>query len=392
MASLDYSFFPMGMITYPEDTIWGQYKHYLRDRGNIQYGASLITEAMGNATSQITNSLQDVEHSIKKMDNSLHMINASIQFQTKQLTAAINEVGNKICAGLDNVSKELVGFNRRADMMIEQQRMSNLLLQNIVELLKIPNSEKERQQAITNGIRFLANASINPELYGDALEEFLKAESFQKQDYFVLHRIGCIYLYSEDNLAPDKAMDYFARAAKYAKVESDPNAVRMANLLTNSVNATYSQTISNTNSILHIAANSYEKAAFAAYVVNNLQKAIEYQELSNALQQTPQGLFLLSKYQAHENNMEASLPLLTQAVESEPKLASGIFQEVDMMVQPDIVNYIDQKNKEVNAGLEDIMHYLEGKMNTSELEKAYKEGSFAVRTNTLKRYRRRLKL
>ena len=277
-------------------------------------------------------------------------------------------------------------------MMIEQQRMSNLLLQNIVELLKIPNSEKERQQAITNGIRFLANASINPELFNDALEEFLKAESFQKQDYFVLHRIGCIYLYSEDNLAPDKAMEYFARAAKYAKVESDPNAVRMANLLTNNVNTAYSQTVSNQNSILRLAADSFEKAAFAAYVADNLPKAIEYQESANALQEMPQGVFLLSKYQAHENNMEVSLPLLAKAVESEPKLASGIFQEVDMMVQPDIVNYIDQKDKEINAGLEDILHYLEGKMNTSELEKAYGEGSFATRFNTLKRYKRRLKI
>ncbi len=267
-----------------------------------------------------------------------------------------------------------------------------MLLQNIVELLKIPNSEKERQQAITNGIRFLANASINPELFNDALEEFLKAESFQKQDYFVLHRIGCIYLYSEDNLAPDKAMEYFARSAKYAKVESDPNAVRMANLLTNNVNTAYSQTVGNQNSILRLAADSFEKAAFAAYVANDISKAIEYQESANALQETPQGVFLLSKYQAHENNMEVSLPLLAKAVESEPKLASGIFQEVDMMVQPDIVNYIDQKDKEINAGLEDIMHYLEGKMNTRELEKAYKEGSFATRFNTLKRYKRRLKL
>lgn len=378
MAALDYSFFPTGWIKYPEERTWDRYKHYIRDKTLVQYGASLISESIERSTGQITSSLRD--------------INQSIQEQTAHLTATINIVGSRICARLDNISHELSSLNRRADMMIEQQRMSNLLLHNIVELLKIPNSEKERQQAITNGIRFLANASINPELFSDALEEFLKAESYQKQDYFVLHRIGCIYLYSEGNLAPDKAMDYFARAAKYAKVESDPNAVRMANLLTNSVNTAYSQIMGNQNSILSLAADSYEKAAFAAYVANDLQKAIEYQESSNALKETPQGLFFLSKYQAHENNIEASLPLLTQAVESEPKLAGGIFQEVDMMVQPEIVNYIEQKDKEINAGLEDILHYLDGKMNTNELEKAYKEGSFAARYNTLKRYKRRLKL
>ena len=193
MSSLDYSFFPTGWIKYPEDSTWGRYKHYLRDKSLVNYGVSLITESMG------------------------------------KLGDKIESVGNNICAGLSDISKELSALNRRADILIEQQRMTNLLLQNVVELLKIPNSEKERQQAITNGIRFLANASINPELFKDALEEFLKAENYQKQDYFVLHRIGCIYLYSEEDLAPDKAMDYFVRSAKYAKVESDPNAVRMAN-------------------------------------------------------------------------------------------------------------------------------------------------------------------
>ena len=391
MASLDYSFFPAGMMIYPEDTNWGRFKHYLRDRGNIQYGASLIAETMGNATSQITNSLQDVEHSIKQMDNSLHMINASIHFHTKQITATINNIGNRICASMDNVFKELEGLNRRADMMVEQQRMTNLLLQNIAELLKIPNSEKERQQAITNGIHFLANANINPEMYSDALEEFLKAENYQKQDYFVLHRIGCIYLYSEEHLDPVKAFDYFSRAAKYAKVESDPNAVRMANLLTNSINTAYTQTIGNTNSILLLAADSYEKAAFAAYVANDLPKAIDCQQKSNALQTTPQGTFFLSKYQAHENNMDVSLPLLQQSVDENPNMAAAVFQEVDMMVRPEIVQYLDNKDTEIKSGLEELVHVLKGQMSTKALENELTNGTFASRYRTLKRYRRRLK-
>lgn len=355
MSSLDFSFLPTGWIKYPEDSTWGRYKHYLRDKTIVQYGASLVKDSIND------------------------------------LGNRIESVGANICAGLSNIHQDLAALNRRADIMIEQQRMTNLLLQNIAELLKIPNSEKERQQAITNGIRFLANASINPEMYSDALEEFLKAESFQKQDYFVLHRIGCIYLYSEEHIDPVKAFDYFSRAAKYAKVESDPNAVRMANLLTNSINTAYTQTIGNANSILLLAADSYEKAAFAAYVANDLPKAIECQQRSNDLQNTPQGTFFLSKYQAHENDMEASLPLLEQAIEGNPNMAVAVFQEVDMMVRPEIVQYVDNKDSEIKSGLEEFVHNLKGQMSTEALENELVNGTFASRYRTLKRYRRRLK-
>lgn len=370
MASLDYSFFPTGWIKYPEEKTWDRYKHYVRDKSLVQYGASLINTSIDNAAGKVVGAIGNM---------------------TSQLTNAIQSVGESVCSRLDDIGKELSSLNRRADMMIEQQRMSNLLLQNIVELLKIPNSEKERQQAITNGIRFLANARINPELFNDALEEFLKAESFQKQDYFVLHRIGCIYLYSEEHIDPIKAFDYFSRAAKYAKVESDPNAVRMANLLTDSVNTVYTQTMSNTNSILLLAANSYEKAAFAAYVADDLPRAIECQQKSNELQNTPQGTFFLSKYQAHENNMEASLPLLEQAVESNPNMAAAVFQEVDMMVRPEIVQYVDNKDITIKSELEEIVHDLKGKMSTEALENELTNGTFASRYRTLKRYKRRLK-
>jgi len=371
MSAVDYSFFPMGWVKYPEEKSWDRYKHYLRDKTLVQYGASLINTSIERASGRIEK---------------------SIETMTSELSGVIQTVGENICSHLADIHQDLSALNRRADMMIEQQRMTNLLLQNIADLLKIPNSEKERQQAITNGIRFLANASINTELYSDALEEFLKAESYQKQDYFVLHRIGCIYLYSEEHMDPIKAFDYFSRAAKYAKVESDPNAVRMANLLTNPINGAYTQTAGNTNSIQLLAADSYEKAAFAAYVNNDLPKAIDSQQKSNDLQNTPQGAFFLSKYQAHENNMEASLPLLEQAVEGNPNMAAAVFQEVDMMIRPEIVQYVGDKDTEVKFGLEELVRNLKGQMSTDALENELSNGTFASRYRTLKRYRRKLKL
>lgn len=366
MAAIDYSFFPTGWVKYPEDKTWDRYKHYLRDKSLVRYGASLLDESIKNAAGSIVSSVNT-------------------------LSDTVAAVGDRICAGLQDINNSMKALNRRTDIIIEHQRMTNLMLQNIIDLLKIPDSEKERQQSITNGIRFLANANINPSLYNDALDEFIKAERLQRQDFFVLHRIGCIYLYSEENLDPEKAHDYFTRAAKYAKVESNPNAIRMANLLTNPINHTYTQTISDVSSVHLLAADSLEKAAFAAYVANDLTKAIECQQQANELHESPNGLFLLSKYQSHEGNLEISIPLLQQAINSDANMATAVFQEVDMMVRQDIVDFLDRTDKEVNEGLEELLSFLKGRMNTDELYTIANRGTFVQRMNALKRYRRRLK-
>jgi hypothetical protein len=109
---------------------------------------------------------------------------------------------------LDHIDSQLSFVNRKLDIQIEQQRISNFILQNIAELLRVPDSEKERQHNIELGMKFYINAKNDPDLFVDALEEFLQAEAMMKQDYFVLHRIGCIYLYVEKFVDPSKARDY----------------------------------------------------------------------------------------------------------------------------------------------------------------------------------------
>ena len=189
---------------------------------------------------------------------------------SKEQIKAINQLGQAIGRGMNVLSNQMedinetLGFlNRNLDVQIEQQKLSNLLLQNIAELLRVPDSEKERQHSIELGVKFFVNASKDEDLYSDALDELLKAETLMKQDYFVLHRIGCIYLHVEKYLDPEKALEYFLRAAKYASVESDSNAARLANILTNNFNTVNTELYSSEKQIGLLAADSFEKAAFA---------------------------------------------------------------------------------------------------------------------------------
>jgi uncharacterized tellurite resistance protein B-like protein len=242
---------------------------------------------------------------------------------------------------LSSVQTGLEFLNRNMDMLVEQQRLSNVLLQNIAELLRVPNSEKERQHSIELGIKFFVNASKDPDLYDDALEMLLKAESLMKQDYFVLHRIGCIYLYVTKHLDPAKAIDYFSRAGKYASVESDPKALRLASVLTASRNAAGSTLKQSPDGIRVLAADAYEKAAFAAYILDKHEQAVGLQQKALAMNPSPQNSFTLAKYQVRHGAVNDAVVSLRDALNRGPLLLGAVFREIDLLNEPSVLALVD---------------------------------------------------
>jgi hypothetical protein len=303
--------------------LFESYLDYSRDTSLVKYGA----ETVGNYINQAS----------------------------KEQVYAINQLGQDIGRGMNvlsnqmsDINETLVFLNRNMDVQIEQQKLSNLLLQNISELLRVPDSEKERQHSIELGIKFFVNASKDVDLYADALEELLKAESLMKQDYFVLHRIGCIYLYVEKYINPEKALEYLLRAAKYASVESDSNAARLANVLTNNFNTVNTELNNSEKQIGLLAADSYEKAAFAAYILGQFSDAVNYQLKAFKLNNISQNRFLLAKYQVRNSEISEGVKNLNDCVDTEPIYAVASFKEIDLINEPEVLNLISNKNKEID--------------------------------------------
>ena len=395
---------------------------------------------------------------------------------SKQQVHAINKLGQAVGRGMNVLSNQMTDvndtlsfLNRNMDIQVEQQKLSNLLLQKIAELLRVPDSEKERQHSIELGIKFFVNAIKDPDLYADALEELLKAESLMKQDYFVLHRIGCIYLHVNKYINPEKALDYFLRAAKYASVESDPEAMRLVNALTgkltlykligyendlnNHIQLT-EETLSNAlklkasnpeahrktliqqnktkewfdeinkdletgieslkkwrinllnlnkngmsekeakdNSLIllaslnikseiipfieqsdeidiseiqFLAAGSYEKAAFAAYVLGRFEDAVNYQAKALKFDTDPQNRFLLSKYQVRNSNIQDAIVNLSECIDQLPTLAIAAFKEIDLINEPEVIKLITEKNDAIDNKIKQLA----GKWKTVESTKA----------------------
>lgn len=315
-----------------------------------------------NENSNLFDSYLDYSKDVSLAKYSADTVGKYINQASKQQVQAINQLGQAIGRGMNvlsnqmsDINETLVFLNRNMDVQIEQQKLSNLLLQNIAELLRVPDSEKERQHSIELGVKFFVNAAKDSDLYADSLEELLKAETLMKQDYFVLHRIGCIYLYVEKYIDPNKAIEYFLRAAKYASVESDKNAARLANVLTNNFNTVNSELNNSEEKIGLLVADSYDKAAFAAYVLGRFEDAVNLQLKAVKYNNVPHNRFLLAKYQIRNNQISEAVNNLNISIDKEPIFAIAIFKEIDFINEKEVLILINEKNNLIDSKIKDLI-------------------------------------
>ena len=312
-----------------DSNLFDSYLDYVKDVSLVKYGADTVGKYISLASQE---QVQAINHLGQAIGRGMNVLN------------------NK----MEDINQTLVFLNRNTDIQIEQQRLSNLLLQNIAELLRVPDSEKERQHSIELGVKFFVNASKDADLFTDSLEEFLKAEALMKQDYFVLHRLGCIYLYVEKYLNPEKALDYFHRAGKYASVESDSGATRLLNAL----NKNFNTINSNLNSEVQIgllAADSYEKASFSAYILGKFADAVNYQTKALKLKDTNQNRFLLAKYQVRNGEVSEAVKNLSKCIDDEPVYLLACFKEIDFCNEPEVGRLILEKNSKIDGKINSLI-------------------------------------
>lgn len=266
-------------------------------------------------------------------------ISDSISESTREIVGSLDEsfnvVTNVLGTGFSGISSNLDNINSSIENLtfstenlalmldwrlseeINQQRISNLLLGNVALLLRVPDFQKERQYYIEQGFKHYKNASLDADLYEDALKNLLEAEKRETTDYIVLYQIGMIYLHSTKKESQDwaKAEDYFRRAAKYSIVESNPESQRTLNILVGEVN----QNISTPEAAKEFAARAYFRAGIACYRQDKFAEAAELCEKAYSL--SPSLLeagFLQAKSLAVLDKAEESVEILRGVIQAQP--------------------------------------------------------------------------
>ena len=289
---------------------------------------------------------------------------------TTKLGDSIEKGANLIAQKIESVENELSILNGKAEMLLEQSEINNLLLSDIFKVIKLPDDQKKRFFHTELGLKFLSKAKIDEDLYDDALNEFLAAEIIMPQDYFVLHKLGLIYTYSNKHLSITKALDYFQRAAKYSSLESKEGDVYFSVYLnggnfiqdinydldeqdeeedynSDDENEEFDTTTFRRLTPAYIASDSYQKAAFCFYILGDFEASVKLQSKSINLNGTPSAHFLLSKYQARLGNISDSITSLSTALHDSPQLVKGVLKDFDFINRREILDYLEQKNQEL---------------------------------------------
>jgi tetratricopeptide (TPR) repeat protein len=340
---------------------------YVKDVSLAKYTADSVGCYLGLVSGQ---QIKAIHATGQKICGAFYEGMSGLQSQLSNVEGQLEQVSGQ----LYQISGQLQGVNQRLSLILDEVRTSNILQQNIAELLRIPDSQKQRQHHVELGLKFLKNALRDADLYQDALQELLAAEKLMASDYFVLHRIGLIYLYSPELGDIEKALDYFTRAAKYAAIESDPGASRLSNILGKKANTRFDQQPDpSAGDVSALAAESYHHASTALYALGRFEdaakmaeKAVKYHAKEGKYH------FYLAKYQARNGKIDSAVAHLEKAVELIPALALATIGDYDLNQLQPILEVLEKVNDNItaqlNAGIQRLEKWMAGNAQAAETE------------------------
>ncbi len=299
----------------------------------------------------ISKNRRDIQKSIRT--GSAEQVRAikNVGGQLEDLNFPFRGIGHRL-QGIDRGITELRGeINSMASMMdwklsqlIEEQRITNDLLGCIAQLLRIPDSQKQRVYHIEQGIKYLKNAfmenNVNSPFYIDAWEDLKKAENIERKDFITLNRIGQVHLYSNRYLDFKKAEEYFLNSARESFAEANVHGTTVSNNLSP---YGYETDIHSSNSFMVATAESYLYAGRACYLQRKLDKATEYAQKAYKL--VPEFLeagFEQAKYLATNNKEVESVGILEKIISNDRYFSVKTVNDRDLINKKKTVEFLEK--------------------------------------------------
>ncbi len=230
----------------------------------------------------------------------------------------------------------------KLSLMIEGQRLTNDLLGHIKELLRIPESQKQRVYYLEQGLKYLKNAIIegfDSAFYSDSLESFSEAEKIERKDFIVLNRIGYIHLYSKIYLNFSLAEEYFLKSAREAFAEALAGGTTTSNHFTPFGNQplVYSE-----NPFYAATAEAQLYAGRACYLQQKLTEASEL--AGKAYHLLPEFLeagFEQAKYLAANNKQDEAVKVLETVISKDRFFTLKILEDNDLNQKSSVLSLLE---------------------------------------------------
>lgn len=205
----------------------------------MQAAASLIASSiddgfllMNKQMWEINDNLCGINHNICEVNHTLQQGNsllADVRTGIGQMNRGIMQLNhgiNAVASVLDIVNRNVVNgiavlkqnIAQATCVLQYQLQQANSVLQQILDELKIPESQRERRYHIEEGIKFFNKGMQSGDClyFDDAIDEFNTAISIERKDFFSWYYLGMIYLYSKNHVNLDKSVSAFDTYIHYA--------------------------------------------------------------------------------------------------------------------------------------------------------------------------------
>jgi len=315
----------------------------------------------------ITYNSNGIKTLLLQNDETSKKVNSGIISICGKLDTGFEMLGHhlaEIDSGIKNISSEISSLSSLLDWklsaLIEEQRITNNLLGNITNLLKIPDIQKERAYYIEEGLKYLKNALIegwNSDFFDDAFSAFNEALIREPKDYISLSKIGFIQLFSIRYLDFAKAESNLRKSFRYANAEATVGGTNF----TNNLNPKISDfKIDNNNIHIVTSVESMLYCARACALQNNFNDAIQL--TADAFKKVPTLLnaaYDCAKYMCVICDFEKALPLIVKLIEIDKFQTIKIIGDPDLICKKEVSNLLEELARKKREELEELLKYCE---------------------------------
>jgi tetratricopeptide (TPR) repeat protein len=177
----------------------------------------LLKKLSSNQRLELKNTTSAVCGSLENGFGKLYEVNTK---GFKSIVSAVDRAQEEITSTLYQVNRNLEQINATLNWgfsaVLEQLTISNHKLDQIIHLLNIPDSQKQRKYHIEQGYEFIKKTKINPIFYNKSKQHFEDAIKIEDSDYLSLQQLGIIYLYSKELLDLELSEKYLEKSILYS--------------------------------------------------------------------------------------------------------------------------------------------------------------------------------
>ncbi|HRH51657.1 MAG TPA: hypothetical protein PLP23_23110 [Panacibacter sp.] len=297
-----------------------------------------------------------IEYQAEVLNKNLSHLSISQINSINTLSEKVNEGVSLLMAGLGVINKSIALTNQRLETLIQIEVANNIILDNIQELIKVPEREKERAYHIQSGLKFLKHAFLKNEFYDDAYNEFKQAEALKKQDYYTLYNIGMIELYSSKHTNIASAKNYFDKAIKYALIDENTQEYKyLSNLFSKQYGL---KTDINGKLFISIC---YIQSSICSYILGNDIEAFNTLVDVMPCDENDEVYYFASKYASRAGRNETVYPLLDYYLKRNIDKLNKIISDLDFITNPEINEYITKFIDKIESDFTSFENTYKGK-------------------------------